>query len=175
MDCALFAPRFRLGFGAAIITVAVAGGCAAGCQPGPATGKGQPDTNNPPTSTTAQRGTTPSSLASPPAALVEEIEAEAEAFPAQLVRDVKELIRLTAEYNSLAAKVQSRDDYRRKAATLEAREKRLSVFVARVTAAEARLSKSQREAFDRRYFASRARPLIEEKRAHQRRIQQLLE
>jgi hypothetical protein len=91
------------------------------------------------------------------------------------MNDVEELIRLTAEYNALAAKVVSPDDFRRHAAELQAIEERLAVCVAAVTFGEANLPPAERQAFDNRYYATRALPLIEAKRAHQRRFKALLE
>ena len=123
-----------------------------------------------PASTPPPTNSTPSSHSS-----TQPVASKKDPLPSDLVQDVEELIRLTGEYNALAAEVQSPDEYRSRAADLKALERRLALCVTEVTAGEAQLDAGPRQEFDRRYFATRARPLIEERRKHERRIRALLQ
>lgn len=89
---------------------------------------------------------------------------------AELVSKVEELIRLTEEYNSVAAQVQDAESFKQHRDTLSAIENQLSPVVEEVMIGQGKLTPQQSAEFDRLYYDTRAKPLIEAKAGHQQRI-----
>jgi len=95
-------------------------------------------------------------------------------IPAELVTKVEELIRLTGEYNALAAQILDVETFKLRRDELSEIENRLSPIVEDVMIAQAKLTSEQSVEFDRTYYDTRAKPLIDAKSAHQRRIHALV-
>ena len=98
----------------------------------------------------------------------------ASGIPAELVRNVDALVRLTAEYNELAAGVTDVESYKRHRDELSRIENELAPVVEDVMIAESKLPAAEKARFQREHYEARARPLVEAQAAHRRRIDQLL-
>ena len=95
-------------------------------------------------------------------------------IPAELVRKVDALVRLTAEYDELAAGVTDVESYKRHRDELSRIENELAPVVEDVMIGEAKLTAAEKARFQREHYEARARPLVEARAAHRRRIDQLL-
>lgn len=91
-------------------------------------------------------------------------------IPPELIKQVEELVRLTKEYNSIAATIQTRDDYVKNLDKLSALDEQLQPYVLGLEVDQAKLSPAARAEFDRKYFEGLAKPVVEEKRGHMRRF-----
>lgn len=94
-------------------------------------------------------------------------------IPPMLVEKVNELVRLTKEYNALAAKIQTRDDYVKNLDALSALDQQIEPYVIDLEIDQAKLSPAARAEWDRKYFEGLAKPVVEEKRAHLARFRSL--
>jgi hypothetical protein len=87
-------------------------------------------------------------------------------IPPELINKVNELVRLTKEYNAIAAKVQTLDDYKQQQDALNAIDQQLEPYVVDLEIEQAKLSPTARAEFDRKYFEGLAKPIVAEKKAH---------
>jgi len=92
-------------------------------------------------------------------------------FSPELVQTVEDLIRVTSEYNQVAATIQDRQSYIKRSDELREIEDRLSPLVQEVEIATDRLSPADKAEFDRQYYDTRAKPVIDQKFAHTRRFE----
>lgn len=92
-------------------------------------------------------------------------------FSPELVQTVEDLIRVTTEYNQLAATIQDRQSYIKRSDELREIEDRLSPLVQEVEIATDRMSPADKAEFDRQYYDTRAKPVIDQKFAHTRRFE----
>jgi hypothetical protein len=91
-------------------------------------------------------------------------------IPPELIKQVNELVRLTKEYNAIAAKVQTLDDYKQHADALRALDEQLEPYVTGLAVEQEKLQPAARAEFERKYYEGLAKPIIEEKFAHTRRF-----
>jgi hypothetical protein len=168
--------------------IAVAAFVTTGCEPPPKAtpagtapsgagqGSGAPAGNAPaasPNTPTPPAGVpTPSDSGAAPAAGTSAA-GDSSGIPPELIKQVNELVRLTKEYNAIAAKVQTLDDYKKHADALNALDEQLQPYVTGVPIEQEKLPPAARAEFERKYYEGLAKPVIEEKFAHTRRFQTL--
>jgi hypothetical protein len=93
-----------------------------------------------------------------------------EAFPPELVHTVEELIRLTGEYNALAAQVTDIEAFKQHREQLSTMETQLSPLVEDIMIAQSKMTPQQQAEFDRQYYDTRAKPLVDERYRQKQRI-----
>ena len=100
--------------------------------------------------------------------------AAAAGLPPDLVTKVEALIRLTSEYNTLAAQVTTGEAFVQHRDELSRIDQELQPYIEDVSIAEAKLPASQKQLFHNTYYDKKAFPLMQEKSVHTRRIQGLV-
>jgi hypothetical protein len=103
------------------------------------------------------------------------VPAAADGIPPELIQQVNDLVRLTKEYNAIAATIKTRDDYIKNLDALSALDQQLEPYVIGLEVDQAKLSPAARKEFDQKYYEGLAKPVVEEKRAHTRRFLTLVQ
>lgn len=99
--------------------------------------------------------------------------AAGETLPPELIAKVETLIRLTGEYNALAAKVTTTEAFIQHREELSRIDGELQPIVEDISIAEPKLSQTQKLLFHVTYYDNKALPLMQEKSAHYQRLRAL--
>jgi len=93
----------------------------------------------------------------------------------ELEGKVNELVRLTKQYNELAASIQDRATYLQKSQELAALQENIEPLVIEIEVAQSKMPPATRAEFERKYFEGLAKPVVDESRRQKARLGALLQ